>query len=425
MVATRRPSQPDPFRLMHVDAGAHDQERVALSDRVVQYDPSLDGWRRYLTDSPTPKKLGALVKDIDTGDYAALVELTEEIESKDERIQSALGRRRGSLTTPEWRVEPDPKATNKPAAVESAAFCQRELDRLKDWTEIVDHNATAIGPGLALTELIWWRGRLVDLVIVPGDRLSGDPQAPPMQVNIQTQEHYGVGVPAVSPKFLVNRPHLRSGYPLRVTPTRAVMFLWIMKHYARSDWAAFAEKFGMPHVIAQYDTMPGEAKRTKLRNLIRGFGQDHWAMLPKDVEVQLMEASRNVQPFEGIIDWCDKTISILILGQTLTTEQGERGALALGNVHANVEASIALSDISHESSTLRQQVLAPMVRFRFPENPLMPIPVWRRQVVMDPRIDERRLDMDVFKYFDERELAIDDAVRYERLNVPMPTQEVA
>jgi phage gp29-like protein len=397
-----------------------DEADYTIEDRVVKFDPNLDAWRRYLSDSPTPDRFGTLQKSIDLGDYAAAGELAEEIEAKDERIASAFARRRGSLTTPEWSVEPDPKAADQDAAMASAEFCQSQLDAIGAFPDALEHNATAIGPGIALTELIWRRGRIRDFVIVPTDRLVGDSQAPPHQVNILTPEDMGTGIPALSPKFIINMPHMRSGYPLRVTPTRAAVLIWCMKHYARADWAAFSEVFGIPHTVAHYENEPDPNVKTKIVSMLKALGSNHWALLPNTVQVELQEAARSVQPFEAIIAWCDKSISILVLGQTLTTEQGEIGSLALGNVHANVEASIALGDIAREARTLRWQLLKPMVRFRYPDNPEMPIPVWKRQVELDPQIEVKRLALDTFRYMDERKLAVDEEVIYERLGVPMP-----
>ena len=153
--------------------------------------------------------------------------------------------------------------------------------------------------------------------------------------------------------------------------------------------------------------------------MLKNMGSDLWAMFSDNIELQFLEASRNNQPFEGMIDWIERKQSILYLGQTLTTEQGNVGSLALGRVHENVRASITLSDMKKEARTIREEVLKPMIRMRFP-GVVMPIPIFQRKVAEEKDIEGMRLSLDVLRYMREAGLPVDPEYVYEVLDVPQP-----
>lgn len=263
----------------------------------------------------------------------------------------------------------------------------------------MDHMLTAIGPGVAVAELVWQRGRLRDIVRVPGHRLMQDPFVSPA-VRIETDDEPVDGAPTYSPGYLVHCPNDRAGFPIRVTLTRATAWLWLIKHYGVSDWSTFAETYGHPWRIANFTRAAQDGEVDAVEAMLRDMTSDMYGVFTDAVDVKFLEAARNNQPFEGLVDWCERKQSILWLGQTLTTEQGSVGSLALGQVHDNTRASITLADIHAEAAMYREQLLTPMVRFRFPgEN--LPVPQFVRQVAEDAQVEVQRLRMDQIKLWKE------------------------
>jgi hypothetical protein len=63
-----------------------------------------------------------------------------------------------------------------------------------------------------------------------------------------------------------------------------------------------------------------------------------YAMIPEGSDVQLLEAAKGGtdNPQNHLINVADRVCDILILGQTLTTDVGDSGSRALGDVHATV-----------------------------------------------------------------------------------------
>jgi phage gp29-like protein len=378
-----------------------------LVQRTVRYTQSLDSYRRYLTDAPTPEKIRTTLKSVDDGDLAAMVELCEEIEAKDLHLQGVATRRREALTALDWYIDPDGEEGK---AEQMAEYCEEQLRLVQsnpmqdivNFSTALRHMASGIGPGLAAFETLWFRGRPIGFVIVPGDRFTAPTSGKP-DIHVYTADNWVDGEPACSPKFVVHTPHLRSGYQMRVTLIRATAWLWCIKHYAIADWAAFSERVGGPwrDVTFQPGTSPEE--RTQVELAVRDMGNDAYIMHSDKIALQLLEANKSPQPFDAIVTLCDNKMSIGWLGQTLTTEQQTVGSLALGQV----------SDMEQESETIREQLLAPMCRFRFPNVQNPPIPHFRRRKADTRDLEADRVTLDKLRYMDDKGLPVDKEFVYE------------
>ncbi len=388
--------------------------------RCTRYSNALDAWRRYLTNAPTASGIAATLQSVDQGDIAAMCELQQEMEAKDAHLLGMASRRRESLTALEWSIIPDRSTDDEDAALESAEYCQRVLAGISTWDDTLIHLSHATGPGVAATELLWSEGQLVDTVDVPGHRLMSNPSKS-TRIHVETQDHPVEGVPMYSPGFIVHIPNKLAGFPMRVTLTRATAFLWILKHFACSDWAAFSEVYGQPIRMGTYEQEPTQEDRDTAIHMLKNMGSDCWGVFPAGIKLELLEAARSNQPYEAIINWIEAKQSILWLGQTLTTEPGAVGSLALGRVHENVRASITLSDIQAEARTIREQVLRPMTRLRWPQQN-KPVPHFKRAVAEDANVELRRLRLDELRFAREANLSIDPNWMYEELNIPQPTQ---
>lgn len=104
------------------------------------------------------------------------------------------------------------------------------------------------------------------------------------------------------------------------------------------DWAQFAELFGMPFREARYDNYD-DSTRIQLEQAMEAYGSAAYAILPKGADFKLHDAVKGTagQLYKMLHDACNAEISKCILGNTLTTEQGENGARSLGEVHQDVE----------------------------------------------------------------------------------------
>ncbi len=188
----------------------------------------------------------------------------------------------------------------------------------------------------------------------------------------------------------------------------------IYKRGAFGDWAQYAELFGMPFRIAKYDGYDDKT-RSELETALREAGSAAYVVIPKEADFEFIQnnaqASSNL--YETLINLCNKELSKLILGQTMTTDAG--GSLAQAKVHQEAEHDLLMADKLFVKNVLNDKLI-PLLKmhgynigngkFFFKEQEHIAMPT--------------RLDMDLKL---AEKIAIDDEYFYETYNIPMPLRQ--
>ena len=141
----------------------------------------------------------------------------------------------------------------------------------------------------------------------------------------------------------------------------------IYKRGGFGDWSQFAEMFGMPFRELSYDDYD-DATRAKLEQAMEEWGSAGYLIKPKGAELTLHDtggSTSSADVYDLLISKCDAAISKIVLGNTLTTEQGEIGSQALGEVHKEAESEKNESDKLFILSVLNTRLRAVMKRFGF------------------------------------------------------------
>lgn len=113
-----------------------------------------------------------------------------------------------------------------------------------------------------------------------------------------------------------------------------------------SDWARFANIFGMPIREYTYDAGDETARKRLIQDAQRQ-GANAVYIHPKESSLNLIESkntSASADLYERFADHWDSKISIRILGNTLTTDAKDTGTQALGQVHKEVEDEMNADD---------------------------------------------------------------------------------
>jgi phage gp29-like protein len=324
-----------------------DNTALIPSGQSVKWNQTLDSYRRYLTDSPTPQSFAATLRTIDSGDIAALLELDQEMQSKDTHLQAVANTRRQALAALDWKIEPAEHAADQTLALEAAAYCSEQLRGIETWEETLGHLTGAIGPNVAVAELVWDMAELVRTVDVPGHRLTGDPFAGP-GLFIETDSSSD-NILVRPGKFIEYHPQRWAGFPYRVTRTHATVFPYLMIHFSRSDWMAFSELYGTPRRWAEYADSVSADTRSDVNDMLEEGSTDLSALLPAGVSLEHFQASGSGETYQNQLAWAEKKMSILYLGQTLTTDSGTHGSYAIARVHENVRADLLHSSCASYS----------------------------------------------------------------------------
>lgn len=118
---------------------------------------------------------------------------------------------------------------------------------------------------------------------------------------------------------------------------RPSLYLSLLKYYDILDWAKFNELFGMPLRIGEFDpVLSSDEAISTLKSAVKNLGVDAAAVIDSTTNIKFADAKiggSGQSAYESFKDFVEAKQSILILGQTLTTEiTSKYGSKALGTI---------------------------------------------------------------------------------------------
>lgn len=110
-------------------------------------------------------------------------------------------------------------------------------------------------------------------------------------------------------------------------------------------WINYAEKYGSPMLLAQFQRGASQEEAEKLADALNEMSQDAVIVTPSDYKIDLAESNRSasVELFKELIKYCNNEISKAILSETMTTEM-EGGSFAAAEVHYKIRKEIIKRD---------------------------------------------------------------------------------
>lgn len=322
--------------------------------------PMLMGVRSIVSGHPasglTPDRLGRILREAETGDAIAYLELAEQIEEVDLHYRSVLSVRKMAVTQLKVTVEP---ASDSADDMANAALIEDWLKRDTLEEELFDI-LDGIGKGFSMTEIIWetsakewmpksltWRDPRWWIM----DRVDG---VTPLMRDL-------AGFLPMDPyKWVYHVSKSKSGLPIRGGLARPVSWFWMFKNYAVKDWIAFAEVFGMPLRVGKYEPGESEANIKLLMSAVANMGSDAAAVIAKSMDIEFVGAGQGGQAtgevFERLCNYCDTQISKGVLGQTATTD-AIAGGHAVGKTHDQVRGDIKRADAAQLQATLNRDLV--------------------------------------------------------------------
>lgn len=324
-------------------------------------------WSSYPSVGLTPNRLAAIFREADQGNAYRQMELFEEMEEKDAHLTAILQTRKMAVLGKDYEVMPYARTPEDEGIAAEVGEIVYGIPNLEEaLLDLMD----AIGKGFALSEIIWEvtgsQARVAELRWIPQKKVTfGEDWKP----RLLTAEANWQGVAPPLWKVIYHRYKARSGYTTRSGVLRVVGWMYLLKNFALKDWAAFNEVFGMPLRLGKYDNTASPADRDALVQAIRNLGSDAAGVISKATEIEFVEAtsrSGGVNPYQLMAEFCNREMSKAVLGQTLTTDTtGSTGTYGAASVHAQVRRDMVDADAQALASTLREQLLRPLVGFNF------------------------------------------------------------
>ena len=303
----------------------------------------------------TPATLKSMFEDAEAGNIRTQHELFVDIEERDSAIASALGTRKRALLTLDYRIAPPRNPSESELKLIEAV--DDLINGIANFDDVLVDMMDAVGHGFAAIEIGW--------------QLLGDKQVP-VKFTHRPQSWFvwdkndnlllrtpnnQMGEALWQYNWIIHKHRNRSGGAARNGLFRSLAWLYMFKHYSVHDFAEFLELYGMPIRIGKYGAgSTKEEKQTLLRALAQ-IGHNAAGIMPEGMNIELHNAASSINggnnPFMGMVEWCEKSVARLILGQTLTSgADGQSSTNALGVIHNEVRRDLLISDAKQLAQTI-------------------------------------------------------------------------
>ena len=302
----------------------------------------------------TPQKVHQILEAAEMGDVVAQSELFVDMEEKDGHIFTEMSKRKRALVGCDWSVVP-PK--NASAAEQALA------DEVGDWLEALpDFEDTlmdlldALGHGFAAVEIEWQQIQGLWLPKTMHQRPQTWFSLKDNRLRLRSQG--GMDEDLWPYGWLVHRHQARSGILARGGLMRTLVWPYMFKNYGVADFAEFLEIYGLPLRVGKYPAGASKEEKNTLIRALQGLGHNAAGIMPEAMAIEFINAAQGSnEPFMAMVEWCERTVSKVIIGGTLTSQaDGKASTNALGNIHNEIRHDLLVSDAKQLASTLNRLI---------------------------------------------------------------------
>jgi phage gp29-like protein len=346
-----------------------------LSEEIAT--PTVTGVRRTHEDRVasgiTPERLGTILRDAAEGNARAYLTLAEEMEERYLHYASQLQTRRLAIESVDVTLSSDKVPTKITDAV-------NELIDDDGFKEAKGSLPDGISKGYACVEMMWEYERKY---LRPVEYRDRDPRFFQMEKLGLRDLRLAVdgsidGVELPEAKFLRHMPRTKLGLPLRRGMARPAAWAYLIQQFTLQDWAAFSEVYGMPLRVGKYNAGASPADKRTLLKAVASIANDAAAIIPAGMDIAFHEVNgaNGAAVFGGLLDYIDKQISKLVVGQTMTSDNGS--SLGQAKIHNEVRLDILRADCRQLAITINRDLIKPFVDLNFgPQDhyPFVELPV--------------------------------------------------
>lgn len=315
----------------------------------------------------TPGRLGQILAAVRQGEVPAeYLELAQEIERRDHHYRSVLSTRKHSVESLELQVE----AGGEDAKGQEIADAVRaDILRHPDIRDLMKNSLDALGKGFAVNEISWdttgprWKPvafSYKDPRWFAYDKADGK--------TICLRAPQGNELTPLRPfMYVVHEPLLLSGPQILSGLAYTALFLWLVKSFDVSSWAAFVDRFGYPVRLGKYGKKASKDDIATLKRAVAAIGSDVGAVIPDSMIIDIVEAkttAASAKVYQDLADWCDKQVSKLVLGQTSSAD-GTPGNMGNEQGREEVRQDIIEADAVQLEKTINRDLVRPYVLFNF------------------------------------------------------------
>jgi phage gp29-like protein len=325
--------------------------------------PSKSAWFDSLATDITPANIISYLNAADRGMLDKQAQLFDRMVDRDDRLQAVLETRKLAVTGVARDVLP--AIPDDPRAEKAADLCRENLLDLID--DPIGALLDGVPKGIACLEVIWEGSDVVGLREIP-QRLLRWSTPDLLELDYSGGSSKPDWRELEESKFVLYCPRNKPGSKERRGLLRSLSMLWVAKHWAMRDWAAFVEVFGMPMRVGVYPDNVSDEQRAILYEALQDLGTDSSALIPESVRIEFPKAiggngGTSDVPMAGLVGYVDRSYAIRVLGQNLTTEGVSGSGTLAGGAHENVRADYRKADARTVANAIEEDLFRPFVGY--------------------------------------------------------------
>lgn len=368
----------------------------------------------------SPTVLASILNDIKCGYIPKeYLDIASDIELKDTHYRSVLNTRKLAVTSLDIKVI---ATSDDEKNLEIAKAVERDI--VKNETagiySLIFDMLDAIAKGFSVNEIIWesknnvWRPREYKFRYAGFFRYDNLGEKLKL-IDPYTSELYDLP----ENKFIIHQPKNHSGAQILSGLAIPCLFYFMLKYYDITSWAAFVDRFGYPLRLGKYSPKATEDDINTLRRAVASIGSDFGAVIPESAILEIIESKTTQSTsdtYEKLAQFVNKEISKLVLGQTMTSEEG--ASYSQAQVHNEVRGDIAKSDIRQIMETLNSQLIVPYCKFNFGE-----LETYPKLELFKPDIDNIELIINAVANLSDKGLKVKASEIRAKLGLSEPAED--
>lgn len=313
----------------------------------------------------TPSKLAAIMDDAENGDLRAQAELAEEMEEKDAHLFAELSKRKRAILTYKWTIKAPEDNGNQQLAEEIEKWL-RSTQEIEDlWLNLMD----GLLKGYSCVEIQW--GLLDDQSAWVPQAFHHAP-ASWFQTSRENKQELRLrdgstadGSPLRPFGWLVHHHQGKSGVLTKQSLARTLAWPYMLKNFSVRDLYELLEIYGQPLRLGIHPESASNTEKSRLLRAVTQIGHTQAGIISERMDIRLLEqkAGGGADPFELMIDWCERSMSKAILGGTATSDVRPAGfGNSFANIHQDAFRQLTITDCRQIEQTINHQLI-PMLLY--------------------------------------------------------------
>ena len=263
--------------------------------------------------------------------------------------------------------------------------------------DLVSYNLLdALLKGFAVGEIMWDvdGGEIVVREVRPRDqrRFNFDID---YKLRLKTWGNFIPGEEVPARKFLVHSFGAKDGIPFGLGLGSRLFWPVLFKRQGIGFWLTLLDKYGSPTSVGKYPNGSSPADQTKLLDALGAIAQDAGVIVPEDMVIELLEATRaGTVSYESFARYMDEEMTFAVLGES-PAAKGAGGALgAAANEREEVRMELVQADADLLSATLNATLSPWLTAYNVPG--ARPPKIWRQVKKPEDLVKRSERDKNVF-----------------------------